>query len=230
MFEVASDVRMGVDHLGELGGVWVGKMAWVGHQNETGVEFEIPMRTVTATREDKLARIELFDVDAERDALRAMTRLLAPAAAEAAPATTGIVLDLAEALVDRDWDRVEGCFTPDLETIDHRGVKTLGLDRPGGEGFVERVRGLLALAADARPTVEPLAELDGTAIAITSWSGHLNEGGGPFEVRWRGLFVARAGLIARYELFDEDDEAGMLAVLARLHPTAAPPPAKPENA
>jgi ketosteroid isomerase-like protein len=130
-------------------------------------------------------------------------------------------------LVNRDWDRVRGCFAPDLETVDHRCIRTLGLDRPGGEGFVERVRGLLALAADACPTVEPLAELDRTATALVVWSGHLNEGGGPFELCWRGVFVAREGLIARYELFDEDDEAGMLAALAQL--CASAPPASSES-
>jgi hypothetical protein len=78
------------------------------------------------------------------------------------------------------------------------------------------VRGLLALADDARPTVEPLAELEDIVVALVVWSGHLNEGGGPFELCWRGLFVARYELIVRYELFDEDDEAGMLAALARL--------------
>jgi ketosteroid isomerase-like protein len=174
------------------------------------------MRTVWDTREDKLAWAELFDVDDERGALRAMTRLLAPATAGSAQVATDLVLGLVDAIVDRDWDRVEACFAPDLETVDHRSVKTLGLDRPGGGGFVERVRGLLALAADARPRVEPLAELDGIAMALIVWAGHLNEGGGPFELRWRGIFVARGGLISRYELFDEDDEAGMLAALRRL--------------
>jgi ketosteroid isomerase-like protein len=217
MFAFASDARMKVDHLGELGEVWLGKLAWVGHQSETGGEFEIPMRAVTATRDDKLARIELFDVDAERDALRAMVRLLARTTAEAAPAATDLVRALAEAVINRDWDRVKGCFAPDLETADHRRIRTLGLDRPGGEGFVERVRGLLALAADARPAVEPLAEVDGIAMALIAWSGHLNEGGGPFELCWRGVFGARDDGLVRYELFDEDDETGMLAALARLH-------------
>jgi len=129
---------------------------------------------------------------------------------------TDVVLGLTGALVNRNWNHVKGCFAPDLDAIDHRRVRTLGLDRPGGEGFVERVRGLLALAADARPTVEPLAELDGIAMTLIAWSGHLNEGGGPFEVCWRGVFVARDELIVRYELFDGDDEAGMLAALARL--------------
>jgi hypothetical protein len=103
------------------------------------------------------------------------------------------------------------------------------LDRTGREGFVERVRGLLALAADARPTVEPLAELDGIAMALIAWSGHLNDGGGPFEVCWRGVFVSRDGLIVRYELFDDGDEAGMLAALARLRTAAPSPRARSEN-
>jgi hypothetical protein len=216
MFAFAFDARMRVDHLGELGEVWLGSVAWVGHQNETGGEFAIPMRAVTGTREDKLARIELFDVEDERGALRAMTRLLAPQTARPVPVATDLVVGLANALVDRDWERANGYFAPDLETVDHRRIRTLGLDRPGGEGFVERVRGLLALAADAQPRVEPLVELDRIAMALIAWSGRLDEGGGPFELCWRGVFVARDEVIARYELFDEDDEAGMLSALARL--------------
>jgi hypothetical protein len=185
------------------------------------------MRIVWVTREDKLAGSELFDVDDERGALQAMSRLLAPPGAGSTLDATATVLGLAAAINDRDWDRVEACFALDLETVDHRGIRTLELDRPGGEGFVERVRGLLALAADAQPRVEPLAELDGMAMALIAWSGHLNEGGGPFELRWRGLFVAPAGLIARYELFDEDDEPGMLAALDRLRASA--PPGSSEN-
>jgi class 3 adenylate cyclase/ketosteroid isomerase-like protein len=215
MFALASDARFRVEHLGELDGVWVGKLTWIGQQNETGGEFEIPFRSIVIWK-DKCSWSELFDADNERGALRAMTRLLAPSAAEVASVATGIVLCLAEALVDRDWDRLEGCFAPDLETVDHRRVTMLGLDRPGVEGFVERVRGLLALAAEARPTVEPLAELDGVAMALIVWSGHLNEGGGPFVRCWRGVFVARDDVIVRYELFDEDDEVGMLAALAGL--------------
>jgi len=216
MFATASDAWWRVDHLSEPGRVGLATLAWVGHHNETGGGFEIPMRAVSVHDIEACSRIEVFDVDDELNALRAMAALLAPAGGQAAPVATAIVGSLAEALVGRDWDRVKGCFAPDLETIDQRRVKTLGLDRPGGEGFVERARGLLALAADARPTVEPLAELNGIAVAILSWAGHLNEGGGPFELCWRGLFVAREGLLARYELFDEDDEAGMHAALRRL--------------
>jgi ketosteroid isomerase-like protein len=150
-----------------------------------------------------------------------MTRLLAPRADESAPVATDLVLGLAAAINDRGWEPVEARFAPDLATVDHRRIRTLGLDRPGGEGFVDRVRGLLAVADDARPSVEPLAELDGIAMALIAWSGHLNEGGGPFEVCWRGVFLARDGLIARYELFDEDDEAGMLAAVARLRAEGA---------
>jgi ketosteroid isomerase-like protein len=215
IFALASDVRMRVEHIGELGGVWLGKPAWVGHQNETGSEFEILMRCVMIWR-DRCSRIELFDADDERGALGAMARLLAPPTAGSAPVATDLVLGLVDAIVHRDWDRARGCFAADLETVDHRSLRTLGLDRPGGEGFAERVRGLLALAADAQPRVEPLAELDGIAMALIGWSGHLNEGGGPFELRWRGVFVARDEVIVRDELFDEDDEAGMLAALARL--------------
>jgi ketosteroid isomerase-like protein len=227
IFAVASDVRMRVDHLGELDGLALGKLTWVGHQNQTGGEFEIPMRIVWVTREDKLAGSELFDVDDERGALRAMTRLLASPAAGSTAGAIDTVLALTGAVVDRDWNQVKSCFASDLETLDHRRIRTLGLDRPSGEGFVERVRGLLALAADARPAVDPLAELDGMVMAIIAWSGHLNEGGGPFELRWRGIFVAREGSIARYELFEEDDEVGMLAALARLRASA--PPASSEN-
>jgi hypothetical protein len=43
------------------------------------------------------------------------------------------------------------------------------------------------------------------------------------------VFVARNKSIVRYELFDEDDEVGMLAALARLRLTAPAPPASSEN-
>jgi len=215
MFDSASDALMSVEHIGELDGVWLGKLTWIGHQNETDGEFEIPFRAVMIWN-DRCSQWEVFGLEDERGALQAMTRLLAPPTVGAAPVATDLVLGLADAVVNRDWDRVKGCFAPDLETVDHRRIKTLGLDRPGGEGFVERVRGLLALAADAQPIVEPLAELDGIAMAVVVWSGHLNEGGGPFELRWRGVFVAHDGVIVRYEMFDENDEAGMLAALARL--------------
>jgi ketosteroid isomerase-like protein len=215
LFALASDARIRVDHLGELDGVYLGKAAWFGHQNQTGGEFEIPFRVVVIWNE-RCSRFELFDVEDERGALRAMSRLLAPRANDAAPVATDLVLGLTAAINDRDWERVKACLAPDLATVDHRRVRTLGLDRPGGQGFVERMHGLLSVAADAQPRVEPLAELPGTAMALIAWSGHLNDGGGPFEVRWRGVFAALDELIVRYELFDEDDEAGMLAALARL--------------
>jgi ketosteroid isomerase-like protein len=221
MFAFASDAQMTAAHLGRIDHVWLGTFAWTGHHDETGAGFETPMRIACEIRDDKIALVEAFDVGAERGALRAMTRLLAPRADESAPVATDLVLGLAAAINDRGWEPVEARFAPDLATVDHRRIRTLGLDRPGGEGFVDRVRGLLAVADDARPSVEPLAELDGIAMALIAWSGHLNEGGGPFEVCWRGVFLARDGLIARYELFDEDDEAGMLAAVARLRAEGA---------
>jgi hypothetical protein len=62
-------------------------------------------------------------------------------------------------------------------------------------------------------------------MTIVDWAGHLNEGGVPFELRWRAMFVALDESIVRYELFDEDDEVGMLAALARLR-AAAPAQAR----
>jgi hypothetical protein len=55
------------------------------------------------------------------------------------------------------------------------------------------------------------------------------DGGGPFEIATVNVFEWRAARLVRLELFDADDEAGMLAALRRLQADVAAPPATSED-
>jgi ketosteroid isomerase-like protein len=177
--------------------------------------FENVAWIATATRDGQISRFEIIPIDDEAGALRAFCRLVGGGDGAGGP-VAALIHRLVAAFVARDWDRVEACFAPDLTAVDHRRVSALAVDLAGGEGIVERTRGLVALAADTHPSAEVLGELDGIVMVHISWSGHLDDGGGPFELDWRGVIMARDGVIVRYELFDPDDTAGMLAAVAQL--------------
>lgn len=157
---------------------------------------------------------EMFDPDDEAGSVRALCRRAG--GDEADGPVAALVGRLVDAFAARDWERVRDCFAPDLHTVDHRRVTALALDAQSGDGVVERTCGVVALAADARPTGEVIAELDGIGMVRIAWSGHLDDGGGPFELTWRGVIVTRDDVVVRYELFDAEDESGMLAAVARL--------------
>jgi hypothetical protein len=115
-----------------------------------------------------------------------------------------------DAMHRRDWQAVRECFTPDFRLVDKRGLGWGELDREATVATAVSVGD----GGDFHGTVRILAVGDGAAAYVIRWEGTSTE-----SSRWEfeyGTVSVGTDTIAYGELFEADDEAGMLARFGEL--------------
>jgi ketosteroid isomerase-like protein len=110
----------------------------------------------------------------------------------------------------RDWPRLRACYTEDVELVDHRPGTAVA--HP-----VDLLRALLDAMPDGRVAIQFLDAGAARATSRQHFYGH-DRAGAEAEIAIGQVLTLRDGRIARAELFEPDDEAGMRSRLERLEP------------
>ncbi|MFL5847185.1 MAG: nuclear transport factor 2 family protein [Solirubrobacteraceae bacterium] len=160
---------------------------------------------------------EIWDAD-DREGMLARAGELRPLAAAA---SDGCVPAVAYARMTRyydtrDWDALRALVAEDLVMTDNRPV---GWDPVrGADGLIELFAGGVELAPDLVYRIDRVLAHDAGTIAITSTHiAHAADSGAEVAVPVGTVArVGEDGLLAVVEVFDHDDEAGMLARFAEL--------------
>jgi hypothetical protein len=189
-----------------------------GHATEAdgGGELEVAVTEVAVVRGGLVCYCEIYPPDTAIELLRARGEQLRPLARRRPGAKLPIeplpvedaMLRLTKAIDAGDWTALTTMLDPRLVVLDHRG------GAPGNRDmFVARVRA--ASAGASRYTV--VAASDSLSAGVLT----LGDESVGAVMDWQ------PGTCRRIELFDEADEAGMLAALAR--PRAASPAPRSEK-
>ena len=173
-----------------------------GHAADGG-EIEVPYISLARVRNGLIDYAELFDPGDEQEARRRFEELAR--ASELSP-NERLGRRLVEAVNARDWDAAEACLTEDVVFVNHRALSPPALERDWPTWRAE-FQGLLDATADGRGELEMLADVGELAAFRFRWSGHLNEGGGEFEIAMTGVARRRGDRFDRVEGFDPDDDA-----------------------
>ncbi len=120
-----------------------------------------------------------------------------------------------EAFNARDWRAAEAHLTDDFVAIDHRALAPAGRERDRAT-YNSQTRALSDEASDVLSEFEVVADLDDVAVGRASWRGHLNDGGGSFEMPVVIVSRRRGRQFERFEIFDPDDDPGWCARLGEL--------------
>jgi hypothetical protein len=190
---------------------------YFGHATEAdgGGELQDGCVDLVVARGGVLCYIEFYQPDADIALLRARREKLRPLARRRPGAKLPIeplpvehtTLRFTEAIGAGDWNAVTDMLDPRLVVVDHCSAA------PGNrESFVARLRAVSGIAS--RSTV--------FAASDSLIAGVLTVGGDAVGA----VMDWQADRCGRMELFDADDEAGMLVALDRLR-TASAPPASP---
>jgi ketosteroid isomerase-like protein len=191
-----------------------------GHATESdgGGELDLSFTHLSVVRGGLTCYIERYTAEADLDMLRARCGELRPLARRRAGAELPIeplpvehaTLRFTAAIDAGDWTAVTTMLDPRLVVLDHRGA-----DPEDRESFVARLRArsggtsrYTVFAASDSVSAGVLAAGGDTVGAVMDW---------------------QPGTCRGIELFGADDEAGMLAALARLRAAASAPSARAEN-
>jgi ketosteroid isomerase-like protein len=167
-----------------------------------GAAFEIESPFVAAVRAGRIARLEVFKADDRAGALASYERLRSPAAAA--------IERYMDAMRRRDRAALVACFTPGYRLVDRRQVGWGELDR---DALVATSASVFELG-DFHGTLRTLGA-DGDAVAqVITWAGTSNEGAA-WENPLAALNIGHDAL-AYCEIFEPDDEEGLLARFAEL--------------
>jgi len=184
---------------------------------------------VTALRADAAARVELFEPDDEPGMRACFVGASAPRVGPVPPRSilsTSWQLHLdayAQGATRRDWTSVEALLAPSFLAVDHRRLRVF--DALSKAAFLRYAQGVIGFTRRYEVIAATEAACAGSLIVPGSMAG----GGGSFEIALRAVFESREARCVRVQLFDADDEAGMLAALRRLQADGAAPPATSET-
>ena len=164
---------------------------------------------VVTFRDGRHVRADLFDAGDEAAALARYEELRrasagsSPADRAEWPATSR---ELHERFVagynERDWDALRELFAPDVRFVDRRLVGWGELEGP--DTYVELLQGGVALARDVRLDRRAAGARPARRGRPLSGRGHLEAGGGEFELEYVSLSLVEDGLVTYVEVFDGD--------------------------
>ncbi len=213
------------------------RWGWAGHAGDAdgGGRFELQDLHVNVARDGRALRLEPYVVETDLEDLRARAQELRPLArrrpgvdlpTEPLPVEGYHLRYFAEA--DRasrtgDWEVWKQLVAAELTSVDHRFASTLGEVR-GRDDFLAREMSLAASSHDRCTNYELIAASQTRSASRLAVQGRMADGGGPFELAVACLAEYRDGRVTRYELYEPDDEAAMLARFAELEGTEAPEP------
>ena len=116
----------------------------------------------------------------------------------------------------RDWDTFRTVFAPDVRGVDRRGHGWGTLK--GIDTFVENVGAAHALAPDRHMHTDLLTAGRGGGVARLLTRGHLEAGGGEFEIEMFVVSRIEDGVTVHFEYFDD---ASFAEALARFEESVA---------
>ncbi len=185
--------------------------------DRAGGETELRIGHVSELRDGRRARVEFFDPD-DDDAMRArVAELAAESSVEDQLATTSIgraYLRYADANRGADLDALRDVYTPDFTMRDRRAI---GWEDVQG---LDAMLGLLASFWQDLPErtsgVTRILRMEDELAAVVLNASGVNRDGAAAQLEFGQVAVARDGRLAAIELFEPEDEAGMLARFEEL--------------
>ena len=184
-----------------------------GHLESGGGEWALSFLTVGRLRGERLEHGEFFDEDDLTAARACAERLRAEAPDESRNAR--LLRRWVDAVNARDWDRAEACLTTDFVASDRRALATVGRERDRAT-FLAQNRAMTEQASDVRYACDLVADLGDLGVIRGRWHGHMNDGGGAFELPVVIVTQRRGDLLHLSETFDVDDDAAWCARLGEL--------------
>lgn len=210
------EYRIAVD----VGDLLLSRVDWVGFTGGGGA-FEHALLVLARRAGERLQRIDLFDVDADADALRAMGESLGDAAGRA----LAVLARYLDAVNARDWEELSAIWTEDLLMHDHRaGGWEL---EHGSSGHTKLMHGFIKLVPDIRVGISRVLEFENDLILYEHLGSGHDAGGGYMEIRTLVISRTRGARVDRVEVFeiaDEDRARARFAELTGDQPLAAAAP------
>jgi hypothetical protein len=214
------------------------RYAWSGHaaERDGGGELDDDSTQIGVVRDGLFCYGEIHPPDADIELLRARREELRPLARR----RPGIdlppepleseraLLRFVEALDAGEWGTVRHLLDPQFTLTDHRMLRTWSEVRDR-DAYVAHERSLREHVMGFTRRYEVVAATDAACAGRLIAPGSMVDGGGVFEIALNAVFEWREARCVRVQLFDADDEAGMLAALRRLHAGYSADPARSEN-
>jgi ketosteroid isomerase-like protein len=176
-----------------------------------GGQFEYQVGFLLVSDGERSTRVEWFDPH-DRDTMLARYRELSRDLAEAARLGKEIIARWNR----HDIDHAMELFAEDIEFIDHR---SLGAEALHGQAAVRELhKAAFEVMPDNVQEVDEILACDDRVIAfrLRFRGTSPDAAGGEFEVLLGGVDVFEDGKLARVELFEPDDTAGILRRFAEL--------------
>jgi hypothetical protein len=176
------------------------RASWVGDRDGDAFEIE-RIRVTEFDAEGRLLAAIHFDpedvVAATLEALRRFGR-----GEGAGCESVSVLTAIYPALHACDWAALREVFQPDLTFVDHRPLRLGTLD---AEGLIASWQAAEELGPASISALHEMLAWGPNALLLRGdRQGNVRDGG-PYEVAYLGLFVAREGRLSRYEVFDEND-------------------------
>jgi class 3 adenylate cyclase len=191
--------RVGGEVIGTFGDrIALDRATWAGDRDGEAFEIERVRLTEFDGKERLLAAIHFDPEDGVAATLEALQRFGRGegAGCESVPVLAAIY----PALHACDWEALRAAFRPDLVFVDHRPLRLGTLD---AEGLIASWQAAEELGPHSISAIHEILAWSPNALLLRGdRQGNVRDGG-PYEVAYVGLFVARAGRLSRYEVFDE---------------------------
>ena len=110
------------------------------------------------------------------------------------------------ALNARDWRAAGACLTADAVIVNNVALSPTAGERDC-ETWLAQFESLVGSAGDVRGGFDVVADVDELMSSRFYWRGHLNEGGGEFEMELAWVARRRGDRFDRLEGFEPDDDA-----------------------
>ncbi len=196
------------------------RVAYRGHAADGGGEFEVELGWVVATADGVGCMSDTYEPEDRRAMIARYVELGGGLAPLGDSPPERACAEHSRRLAQRDLDAIVAQFRDDYMMRDHRS--TVSVDVPRAEVRAS-FEALFSVTETLRIETDEVLACDDRVIARRiAHRGTAADGGGPMEVLAAWVTVVEDGLLVSTDVFDYNDDAGVLARFAEL--SAEPDP------
>ncbi len=212
---VAPDLRVVIDEvICRDEHVMAVRLTWHGSAADGGGILENPYAHVFTVRDGRIARIEMFDPDAETSIRACFAEQTGLNRLGAQPPEQWYA-SWVEHYARHDRAALAELWADDVLFVDHRALAWEEVR--GRQPLLSLIESTWEVVPDNRCAVDEVLACDECTMAVRStYRGTAADGGGPTEIAFGHVYVIERGISVRNEQFDHDDRAGMLARYVEL--------------
>jgi class 3 adenylate cyclase/ketosteroid isomerase-like protein/tetratricopeptide (TPR) repeat protein len=216
--EMSADVRFDVDEVIACDDrVLVRRVAYRGHADEGGSEFELPLGVVTVHQNGWVVSSDVYEPDARQAMIARYTELGGGLSALGDSPPEQLWAEFARRFARQQLEPLLALFADDYVQLDHRILKWEPIR--GHAGVTEQITSAWGMSSDIRAEVDEVLAVNESVIAFRlRWAGHTEQasGAGEFIVEAGEVAVIEDGRIVKSEYFAPDARHAMLVRFAEL--------------